>query len=494
LSLKLTHKALILVLVPLLVELAILGALRVLLKQSEEATRRESHSREIADCLNELSRHFADAGGAVLIYRFSKSRAFAERFRNTLNEIPVEFKRLETLADTPKRKENVAKIELLGNRLLGLLNQYYRTVEEGGVFTFLDIENLRKESEAILSRYSETSGKFVEQEREMEKGSPLDEARLRAILKQGIVWASILNISLAAALTYFFNKNTSARLNTLMDNTQRFASGKSLNEAVAGSDEIAQLDKVFHAMVDKLSEAARQKQEFVSMMSHDLRSPLASLQVTLAVLLRGQYGSLNETGIERARSAESSVNRLINMISELLEFEKISSGAFDLRLELVSIRELAQLAGDAVCDLAQQLGVELDLAPDNLKAVADKKRIVQVLINLLANAVRHSSRGEKVSVRAETSGDTVLVKVLDNGPGVPSQFKEKIFERFQQVQKSTIEAGQGSGLGLAICKAIVERHGGQIGVEDNKSHGSVFWFTLKSGDEGAGNEENSALK
>src|SRR5262249_49781234 len=157
-----------------------------------------------------------------------------------------------------QRKENVDKVETLGRRLLALLGQYYRTVDEGGVFTFLDIENLRKESEAILSRFSETIGQFVMQEREIQKGGPLDEARLRDILKQAIVWASLLNIALAAVLTYSFNKNTSKRLNILMDNTQKFASGQQLNQAVAGSDEIGQLDKVFHAMADKLSEAARQ--------------------------------------------------------------------------------------------------------------------------------------------------------------------------------------------------------------------------------------------
>ena len=481
-SLKLTQKVLILVLLPLCFELLMLGVLRALLQQSEEATRREEHSREIADSLNSLSRHFADAGGAVLIYRFSKGPAFAERYKTALAEIPAEFERLEKLADTPKRKENAEKIEGLGRRLLSLLNQYYQTVEGGMPITFLDITNLRKESEAILSRFTETSGEIVKQERQMTEANPWDEARLRAILKQAILWASILNIALAVALTYFVNKNITARLNTLMDNTKRFGSGQPLHELVVGQDEIGQLDKVFHAMVNQLSEAAVQKQEFISMMSHDLRSPLSSLQVTLAVLLRGQYGPLNETGVTRAKSAERSVSRLINMISELLEFEKLSSGVLDLQLQIVSISELAQLASDAVYDLAEESGVKLEVSANNLKVVADKKRIVQVLINLLANAIRYSSQGEKVILEASKQDDLVIVKVKDNGPGVPGEFREKIFERFQQVQTMTKESRQGSGLGLAICKAIVEGHRGRIGVEDNQGQGSVFWFTLSSGD------------
>lgn len=480
--LKLTQKALILVLLPLCFELLMLGVLRVLLQQSEEATRREGHSREIADSLNSLSRHFADAGGAILIYRFSKSQAFEERYKKALAEIPVEFNRLERLADTPRRKENVEKIEGLGKRLLGLLNQYYQTVQGGVPITFLDIANLRKESEAILGRFSETSGEIVKQEREMAKDYPWDEAQLRAILKQAIIWASLLNIALAIALTYFFNKNITARLNTLMDNTRRFASGQPLHEIVAGQDEIGQLDKVFHAMVEQLSEAAAQKQDFISMMSHDLRSPLSSLQVTLAVLLRGQYGALNDTGIVRAKSAERSVTRLINMISELLEFEKLSSGVFDLQLEVVPISQLAELAGDAVYDLAEESNVKLELPANILKVVADKKRIVQVLVNLFANAIRYSAPGGKVSLEAEKQDDLVIVKVKDNGPGIPADSREKIFERFQQVQTPGKESRQGSGLGLAICKAIVEGHRGRIGVQDNQGRGSVFWFTLSSGE------------
>ncbi|PWU02762.1 MAG: hypothetical protein C5B53_01325, partial [Candidatus Melainabacteria bacterium] len=247
-------------------------------------------------------------------------------------------------------------------------------------------------------------------------------------------------------------------------------------------DEIGQLDKVFHAMVEQLSEAAAQKQDFISMMSHDLRSPLSSLQVTLAVLLRGQYGALNDTGIVRAKSAERSVTRLINMISELLEFEKLSSGVFDLQLEVVPISQLAELAGDAVYDLAEESNVKLELPANILKVVADKKRIVQVLVNLFANAIRYCAPGGKVSLEAEKQDDLVIVKVKDNGPGIPADSREKIFERFQQVQTPGKESRQGSGLGLAICKAIVEGHRGRIGVQDNQGRGSVFWFTLSSGE------------
>jgi signal transduction histidine kinase len=479
-TLKLTQKALILVLVPLIFELLILAVLTALLQQSEAATRREAHSREIAGAANRLSQLFFDAGSAVFVYRFSKNRAFAQRYHQSVLAIPDELRHMEELADTPHRKEQVSKFEVLGRRLIALLKRYYDSMEPGGTFTFLDSENLRKESEALLHQLLGSSTEFVKEEQVVEKSSPLDERRRRIVLEQAIIWASVINIGLAAGLTYFFNRSISDRLKILMNNTERFAVGQPLNPAVSGLDEIGLLDRFFHSMADTVLEADRQKQEFVSMISHDLRSPLMSLQTTLAVLLRGQYGSLNERGTDRVTSAERSINRLIALISQMLEFERLSNRTLELQFELLPVSDVFHLAIESVQDLAQESDVQIMVVDSDAEVIADKGRVAQILVNLLANAIRYSPKGKEITLSAATRGKFVQINVKDKGPGILPGDKEKIFERFQKAEADHHTNRQGAGLGLAICKVLVERHGGQIGVESESGEGSNFWFTLRS--------------
>lgn len=230
--------------------------------------------------------------------------------------------------------------------------------------------------------------------------------------------------------------------------------------------------------VTERKEIERMKREFVAMVSHDLRTPLTSIQMYLSLLGTGVYGNLNDNGLDNLHSADGSINRLINLINDLLDAEKLESGKFEINCFDVSMADVLEDAVMSVQAYAAQQGVLLDLIPYDSDVHADGDRLIQVVVNLLSNAVKFSPRESKVTISAVEHSDCVEVRVTDRGRGIPQDQIATIFEKFTQVKKNDAKKMRGSGLGLSICKAIVERHGGTIGVNSDEGNGSTFWFKI----------------
>ncbi len=224
----------------------------------------------------------------------------------------------------------------------------------------------------------------------------------------------------------------------------------------------------------------RMKREFVSMVSHELRTPLTSVRSSLGLLALGTAGELSKEAEKLVAIAERNTVRLVDLINDILDLERLSSGRMELSLTPVQLDPLLGRAVETVAPLAREKGVALEQPPRqrDLTVVADEERVVQVLINLLANAVKFSPPEGRVRVLVEPQAEWANISVSDEGPGVPAEWRERIFEPFQQVEVSDSRAKGGSGLGLAVCRAIVERHDGRIGVEPRDPAGSRFWFTL----------------
>ena len=236
---------------------------------------------------------------------------------------------------------------------------------------------------------------------------------------------------------------------------------------------------VAHDITER-KEIERMKQEFVAMVSHDLRTPLTSIQGFLTLLSTGMYGDLSKTGAENLSIADSNISRLIALINDLLDIEKMESGKLKMELAQVPLANVFQRSVDAIAGFAEQQGIKLVVVPTQLYAFADSDRLVQVVINLVSNAIKFSPAGGTVRLEAGSADDLVEVRVMDQGRGVPAEFRDSIFERFQQVEASDAKVKGGSGLGLAICRAIVEGHNGIIGVDSEPGKGSTFWFRVPS--------------
>jgi PAS domain S-box-containing protein len=234
---------------------------------------------------------------------------------------------------------------------------------------------------------------------------------------------------------------------------------------------------VAHDITER-KEIERMKQEFVAMVSHDLRTPLTSIQGFLTLLETGMYGELSPNGSENLQIAGANISRLIALINDLLDIEKMESGKLKMELRNCALSEVFERSIGGVIGFAEQQQVGIAADETNLVAFADRDRLVQVLINLISNAIKFSPKGSVVRVEASTVDNFAEIRVIDKGRGVPAEYRDVIFERFQQVKSTDATKKGGSGLGLAICKAIVEGHGGKIGVESEEGQGSTFWFRI----------------
>jgi PAS domain S-box-containing protein len=237
--------------------------------------------------------------------------------------------------------------------------------------------------------------------------------------------------------------------------------------------------------VTERNEFERFKRELIAMVTHDLRSPLTSLRVTLNMLENGTLGTLNQKGTGVVHSSELELERLIDLINGLLDIEKMRAGKLALHRQVVDVDELVNRSIQSIAHSAQKKSIELSYHPSGIEAFADGAKIVQVLVNLISNAVKFSPENTAITVAAKDAGDEIEISVQDQGRGIPESHLTTIFNQFEQVMPSDSQIASGSGLGLAICKNIVEAHGGTIGVESANGQGSRFWFRLPTSEEGS---------
>lgn len=227
-------------------------------------------------------------------------------------------------------------------------------------------------------------------------------------------------------------------------------------------------------------EAERLKQEFTSTLSHELRTPLTSIIGSLQLINSGMLGDLNKDQSELTEVAERNGVRLLDLINDILDIEKVDSGKLTLHLEQLKLDELVRESLKLNQGFAERFKVKF-IGHEPLPAIevqADRKRVLQVLTNLLSNGAKFSPEHGAVEVEMQDKGDRVLVKVGDRGPGIPENFRGRIFGRFAQADSTDTRAKGGTGLGLAICKRMIELMGGTIGFDAREGGGTTFWFEL----------------
>jgi PAS domain S-box-containing protein len=227
-------------------------------------------------------------------------------------------------------------------------------------------------------------------------------------------------------------------------------------------------------------EAERMKKEFTSTLSHELRTPLTSIIGSLQLINSGVMGELDRDLAELTVVAERNGQRLLDLINDILDIEKIESGKLNLVPEVMPVDELVREAMVLNKAFAERFKVRFQSHGDvpDRKVRADRKRLLQVMTNLLSNAAKFSPEGGVVEISTEDAGRNIRVAVHDRGSGIPEAFRPRIFGRFTQADSTATRQKGGTGLGLAICKRLIELMQGRIGFDDRAGGGSSFWFEL----------------
>ncbi len=237
--------------------------------------------------------------------------------------------------------------------------------------------------------------------------------------------------------------------------------------------------------ITQLVKLNRARRDMVANISHELRTPIANIRLIIDNLFHDQDKPKRKESISSLRNIARETENLIWLVQEMSDLSMIESGQSIVRM---IENNLHVMVDDAIERLGQRIEVNniqvVNTVPEHFLVLCDRDLIQRVLVNLIHNATKWSPQGETVTIYAENGGDEVTIRVFDNGPGVPPEQVDRIFERFYQVDAAR-SGGEGTGLGLAICRHIVEAHGGKVWAEANTGNmGGRFFFTLLSAEEG----------
>lgn len=478
--------------IPLSVQIVSVIVLATMLDNAQAETTRVQQSHAITNQSLMIAKQIYDAEYQLYIYmeaykaEETRDPRTAALFDELASKIPKQLIELRKLvSDRPQERQIAARMTRSSLSLLQLMLQMKRSIDRGermeGVFV---LGALMAHTMGPLNQISRQLDELIALQ---DKDKALEQAATRnRDMVQHLLYISVgINCIVVLVLLNVFNRGTISRLMVLMDNTRRLASQQPLNPLLSGKDEIAELDRVFHEVTDAMMSAQKRERELLeikkqitAMVSHDLRAPLTSLQMTLNMLGDKTYGELNEQGKIRVKSSQQSVGRLIRMINDLLDLEKLEAGKMEMHLQLVPLPVIVVRSIEAVQELALEKNVEIDYDEKELDVMGDGDRLIQVLVNLLSNAVKFSPENSRIIINSQEVDGFVLLEVTDAGPGIPAGKQEQIFERFQQLDNKTEGTKKGTGLGLAIARIIMEQHGGSIGVKSLDGQGSTFWIKL----------------
>jgi signal transduction histidine kinase len=300
----------------------------------------------------------------------------------------------------------------------------------------------------------------------------------------------LLLVAMVVLATVASLRRVTNTLDAIVFDARALAAGdhrSAVRSVAGGSRELGQLGEAFgtlavavaereHGLRDdirQLKEVERLKTDFVSTVSHELRTPLTAIRGALGLVLAGTTGPVAAKTRDLLQIGLQNTERLIRLINDILDVERIESGHLSIRREPCELGTILRTTVDSLRTVAMEAQVTLVLeAGESAVVTGDPERLVQVFTNLISNAVRFSPRGESVTVSLRTTPTSVVVFVTDRGPGIPLEFRRRIFGKFQQADPSGSVGG--TGLGLAIVQAIVERHGGSIRFDSAPGHGTTF--------------------
>jgi PAS domain S-box-containing protein len=604
--LSLAAKGLILVAIPLCFELAFVVVLVDLQRQAEAESAIALRSKKVAQGIAAQTHDLFALWQTIYNTTRTQWRStgrFDQSYKPGVAKLLACYSELIALTpDDPEinRRVRISRATLLNAEVI--LDSMMTRLNDHDGSQFLTDEVL------AIKQIQSTFHALVEQNHELEavfrkKNSEKDSNRqieLRQRILTVATFAAIVNVLLSIAVAVFLLKDVVGRLRLLQDNATRLASGKQLRAPLQGSDEIAEVDRVFRRMARALTESnhkehavvenaldticaidkdgrfstanpasfklfglepedligtrlvdaiaeedkarillwvtelrekkervasqserekefrvrrrngsvvdtlwsghwseeelslfvvvhdmtdrkelERAKQELVAMLTHDLRSPLTTIQGMIEMAQAGMLGELNERGVRLTNAAERNSSRMLSLINDLLDIEKIKSGTMTLEKEKVSLTELFDEVKANVSDWTAVNGIIIDCQATNLSVSGDREKISRVIFNLLSNAIKFSPPGGHIELSARAKDKFVEITVSDQGPGMPPEMVSSIFERFQQGTGAAHKGKGGSGLGLAICKEIVNLHGGKIWVTTEEGKGSQFHFTIE---------------
>lgn len=477
---KIGQKGFIVLSIPLIFELTIAGLLWVAFNESQEKAADLATSRDIVLKSGTLSRQLFESSTSLMLYSmtlndesFQEATSKKKALKESMNKLEAVYLHDQRNPDRMRQLRGaIVRYDEIFNRFI---------VDDDLAFMerVVRVGKLRRELQALYTQFR-APVTIISTEEKAREGYNIQEVKKLTgqiqLLLFTFLFASVL-ISVWSG--YLFNKDVVARLRTVESNSQKLGMRQPLDSPVSGSDEIRRLDDSLHAAADALTKAEEDKQRIVAMLSHDLRSPLQAVRTTFALIESGVYGNLSEGGLKNIERSRRSVQRVVELVDEFLELEKVSTSKnIVAQFAEVNLVDAMESALDIVSPQAESRGISIvaDQAFD-AKLNGDEKLLVRLFTNLLANAVKFSPDNSEVLLSMGSDDSSFHIKITDRGVGIEADSLPRIFEPFFQARAGK-ESKESSGLGLAVCREIVQAHGGEISASSIIGEGSTFTVTF----------------
>ena len=301
----------------------------------------------------------------------------------------------------------------------------------------------------------------------------------RGSFNEALLYAALAAMLVAVLLSVYLSRSVIAPVQAMSRATQRIADGHYQERVqVQGEDELAQLALRFNQMAEKLNQVEAMRRRLIGDVSHELRTPLTAIKGFMEGLMDGVLPATPET----YQQIHTEADRLNRLVDDLQELSRVEAKAYELDIRPQDVPALVQTVAKRLAPRfgTKHIVLDIDVDPDLPRVLADEDRAIQIITNLVGNALQYTPETGRVTLAAKQVGQEVQISVQDTGIGIPSEHLSQIFNRFYRVDKSrSRSAGGGSGIGLTIARALVEAHGGRIWAESvGEGEGSTFSFTL----------------
>lgn len=475
-GLKLLHKGLILVCIPLCFEISIFGILISLENQAESEAQRINRSKQINDAVNHIMIYGIRVG--QIRHNYSSDYLSSARFRNDVSNLLASFKQAEQLtADDPVLSKKVeAGHQSLYDAFYHIddIKQSLKTANP------LELPGLVQQNREDLDHdmdEARTTGLLDLAETSLKA---TDDARSRVLRERTTLllkYAVALSVLTAIFGAAIFGKHLANRIQKLRRNANKLAKGEPLEPADTGTDELAELDRSFHYAANLISRATRIRQGVTAVTTRELKAPLHTIRDFIGMARRGELGEIIAPDTPLLSLSEKETRRMEGLIDSVLQLEKMRNGTLELQVSEVDLIALVDRSLDSVAILADAKQIEFQkdfIRAHQILIKGDAFWLEQVLVNILSNAIKFSPRQTFIKVTAETSSSHVVIGITDNGPGIPKDQQRLIFERFHRVESTKNVSG--SGLGLTISRELMELHKGSIEIKSEVGAGSTFYL------------------
>lgn len=303
-----------------------------------------------------------------------------------------------------------------------------------------------------------------------------DEKDARQSVTGMLGWGIAANFLLALAMLAAFGNNIKRRISLLVGRAANLGGPVNFSDRIAGADELTYLDIVFHHTQERLIKSASDRAAVMNVLAREMSAPLRQARQLITAFQQREENKVSAREVKSLSRAEGNIDRVLALVDDLLTMETLEAGQITLERAECNLIRIAEESIATVSSLAGAKEIELINECRELPLTADKSRLHQTMINLLANAIKFSPEKTKIIVSSIRQADWLRICVTDQGPGMDEETRSRVFEKFYQAEG--VQKKEGFGLGLAICRMIVEAHGGRIGVESKPGEGSTFWFDL----------------